>query len=182
MPEVMPEIMLAAQSPLQSVSAFTARDISIREEAGFTLTQVAGFGRAFEKPLAAAVGKLPAKPGALQVNDAFTVFRTGPQQFWCVGDAAPQGLPGECLVTPLTSSRCRIRVEGALARRVLARAAAIDFDPRSFKPGHFAMTGIHHTPVLVHCVGDNAFHIYAMRTFALAVWEWLVDAGEGMVA
>jgi heterotetrameric sarcosine oxidase gamma subunit len=178
----MPEIMLAAQSPLESVSAFTARDISIREEGGFTLTQVAGFGKVFEKPLAAAVGKLPAKVGALQVNEAFTVFRTGPQQFWCVGDAPPQGLPGECLVTPLTSSRCRIRVEGALARRLLARAAAIDFDARSFKPGHFAMTGIHHTPVLIHCAGDNTFHLYAMRTFALAVWEWLVDAGEGMVA
>ncbi len=176
----MPEIMLAALSPLAGASAFTARNISIREEAGFTLTQVAGFGKAFEKQLAAAVGKLPAKPGAAQVNDAFTVFRTGPQQFWCVGDEAPLGLPGECLVTPLTSSRCRIRVEGALARRVLARAAAIDFDARSFKPGHFALTGIHHTPVLVHCVEGDAFHVYAMRTFALAVWEWLVDAGEGL--
>ncbi len=178
----MPEIMLDATSPLASVSAFTAKDVSIREEGGFTLTQVAGLGKGFEKPLAAAVGKLPAKVCAAQANGAFTVFRTGPQQFWCVGDALPQGLPAECLVTPLTSSRCRMRVEGALARRVLARAAAIDFEPRSFKPGEAAMTGIHHTPVLIHCVGDNAFHVYAMRTFALAVWEWLVDAGEGLAA
>ena len=34
----------------------------------------------------------------------------------------------------------------------------------------------------VGCVGDDAFHVYAMRTFALAVWEWLVDAAEGLVA
>ncbi len=38
------------------------------------------------------------------------------------------------------------------------------------------MTGIHHTPVLIHCTGENSFHIYALRTFALSLWEWLVDA------
>jgi len=40
----------------------------------------------------------------------------------------------------------------------------------------FAMTGIHHTPVLVHCVSDNRFEIYALRTFALSVHDWLTDA------
>ncbi len=178
----MPEIMLDARSPLASVSAFSAKDVGLREEGGFALTQVAGFGKAFEKPLAAAVGKLPAKVGVAHDNAGYTVMRTGPRQFWCVGDAEVAALPPDCVVTPLSSSRCRIRVEGALARRVLARAAALDFDARHFKPGHFVMTGIHHTPVLIHCVGADAFHVYALRTFALAVWEWLVDAGEGLAA
>lgn len=178
----MPEITLDARSALASVSPFAAKDLSIREESGFALTQVAGFGKAFEKPLAAAVGKLPAKVGVAQDNTGFTVFRTGPRQFWCVGAAEVAALPPDSVVTPLSSSRCRICVEGTLARRVLARAAALDFDARQFKPGQFAMTGIHHTPVLIHCVGADAFHVYALRTFALAVWEWLVDAGEGLTA
>ena len=174
--------MLDARSPILSASAFEAKGITIREEGGFALTQVAGFGKGFEKPLAEAVGKLPARLGEAATHDAFTVMRTGPHQFWLVGNAAPEGLPAECLVTPLSSARCRIRLEGAHARRTLARAAQIDFSTNAFKPGRFVLTGIHHTPVLIHCVGADAFHVYAMRTFALAVWEWLVDAAEGLVA
>jgi sarcosine oxidase gamma subunit len=30
--------------------------------------------------------------------------------------------------------------------------------------------------VLVHCVGENRFEIYALRTFAVSVYEWLADA------
>lgn len=174
--------MLDARSALASVSAFEAKGITIREEGGFTLTQVAGFGKGFEKPLAEAVGKLPSKIGVVQSNEAFTVMRVAPHQLWCVGETAPQGLPPECLVTPLSSGRCRIRVDGPHARRTLARGSAIDFDTAAFKPGQFVMTGIHHTPVLIHCVGEEAFHVYAMRTFAQAAWEWLVDSAEGLVA
>jgi sarcosine oxidase subunit gamma len=177
----MPETMLDPRSPVATQSAFAAAGIAIREEGGFALTQVAGFGKGWEKTLAAAVGKLPARIGVAQQNDAFTVLRISPQQVWCMGAQAPEGLPPECLVTPLSSGRCRIRVEGARARQVLARAAQVDFDVRSFKPGQFAMTGIHHTPVLIHCVEADAFHVYAMRSFAQAVWEWLTDAAEGLV-
>jgi methylglutamate dehydrogenase subunit D len=54
--------------------------------------------------------------------------------------------------------------------------------PAHFKPGQFVMTGFHHTPVTIHCIGDNSFHIYALRSFALTVWEWLCDAAEGVVS
>jgi sarcosine oxidase gamma subunit len=30
--------------------------------------------------------------------------------------------------------------------------------------------------VLVHCAGENRFEIYALRTFALSVYDWLTDA------
>ena len=176
----MADVSLAARSPLATVSAYAAPGISIAEDGNFTLTQIAGFGRAFEKPLAAVVGKLPVKVGIATSTDTFTVMRVAPRQFWCIGDNAPAGLPSECLVTPLSSSRCRIKVEGENARTVLSRCAPVDFDDHSFKPGHFVMAGIHHTPVLIHCISANAFHLYAMRTFALGVWEWLVDAAEGL--
>jgi heterotetrameric sarcosine oxidase gamma subunit len=96
--------------------------------------------------------------------------------------AALPELPPECLVTPLSSARCRIRVEGDKARTgAIPGRTAVDFDAKAFKPGQFVMTGIHHTPVLIHCVEADAFHVYAMRSFAQAVWEWLTDAAEGLV-
>ncbi len=176
----MPDVMLKVVSPLATVSAFAAPGIAIAEDGGFVLTQVAGFGKAFEKDLTAVAGKLPAKVGVAQSNGAFTVLRISPQQFWCIGEAALPALPSSCLVTPLSSGRCRITLQGAKARTVLSRAAPIDFGIKAFKSGHFAMTGIHHTPVLIHCTGPDTFHVYALRTFALGVWEWLVDAAEGL--
>lgn len=176
----MPDVVLKEISPLASVSAFASDGIRIVEEGGFTLTQVAGFGKAFEKDLAAVIGKLPAKVGVAQVNDFCTVMRVAPQQFWCVGTAALPELPDTCLATSLSSARCRIKLEGEKARTVLSRAAAVDFSAKAFKPGQFVMTGIHHTPVLIHCTSDDTFHVYALRTFALGVWEWLVDAAEGL--
>jgi sarcosine oxidase subunit gamma len=59
---------------------------------------------------------------------------------------------------------------------VLAKGLPIDLHPTVFTPGTFAMTGLHHTPVLLHCVSENHFELYAMRTFALDAWEWLEDA------
>jgi heterotetrameric sarcosine oxidase gamma subunit len=56
------------------------------------------------------------------------------------------------------------------------KGIAIDFHPAVFTPGTFAMTGVHHMPLLVHCTGENSFHIYAMRSFAMSMWEWFSDA------
>ncbi len=79
-------------------------------------------------------------------------------------------------VTSLSHSRTRIFIEGEPAREVLARSIPLDFHPSAFVIGQFALTGIHHTPVLVHRSGEQRYEIYAMRTFALSVWEWLSDA------
>ena len=44
-----------------------------------------------------------------------------------------------------------------------------------FREGQFALTGLHHTPVLLLPAPDR-YEIFAMRSFALSVWEWLTDA------
>jgi heterotetrameric sarcosine oxidase gamma subunit len=166
--------MLEARSPLGTAAHFERLGVVLEEAAEFTLTQVAGEATALKKLL----GKIPGKIGVAQAHDGAVFLRTGPKQLWIVGEAptAPEG----AYVTPLSSSRTRITLSGDRARDVLAASAAIDLHVKHFKPGQFVMTGIHHTPVLIHCVGENSFHIYAMRTFALAVWEWLCDAAEGL--
>jgi heterotetrameric sarcosine oxidase gamma subunit len=166
--------MLELRSPLGAAARLERTGVVLEETANLTLTQVAGETAALRKLL----GKIPGKVGVAQEHDGAVFFKTGAKQLWIVGKA-PTAAEG-VYVTPLSSSRTRISLSGESARDVLAASAAIDFHEKHFKPGHFVMTGIHHTPVLIHCVGDNSFHIYAMRTFALAVWKWLSDAAEGI--
>jgi methylglutamate dehydrogenase subunit D len=166
--------MLDARSPAPDNPRFAAEGIVLSEAAGFTLTQVAGEDKAVKKVL----GKLPANIGIVLEHEGRSLLRVSSQQVWVLGDA-PEPAPS-VYITPLSSSRTRFLLEGLRARQVLSACALIDFSSRSFKPGQFVMTGIHHTPATIHCISENGFHIYALRTFALNVWEWLCDVAEGL--
>ncbi len=166
--------MLDAASPLGDATVFERGSVRISEAPGFELTQIAGD----DKDLKKALGKLPGFGSALE-KEGQTVFRVSPAQYWVVG---PVPDAKACHVMALSSGRTRFLVEGAGVRDLLARCAAIDFSAEAFKPGSVAMTGIHHTPVLIHCVSENSFHLFVMRSFALSVWEWLADAAMGMDA
>ncbi len=152
--------------------------MTLGEARNFTLTQVAGFG-GFDAEVAAIAGALPpANDQAIESNGR-TVVRTGPQSFWFVvpeNDDLAAKLAGKAIVTPLSSARTRISIEGRAARDVLRKGIPIDLHETVFTPGKFAQTGVHHTPVLLHCTAEQRFELYAMRTFALNVWEWLEDA------
>ncbi len=166
--------MLDQRSPLGTDAKFEREGVTLSEARGFTLTQVSGEDKVLKKVL----GKLPAKVGTVVEHEGRSLSRIGAKQFWILGDA-PVACEG-IFITPLSSGRTRILLEGTRARELLSACALIDFNPREFKPGHFAMTGIHHTPVTIQCIGQNSFHIYALRTFALNVWEWLCDIAEGL--
>jgi sarcosine oxidase subunit gamma len=171
--------MLDMRSPLARVKPYRSDALKILEAPGFSLTQAAGFDKRFDKTIAPITGKLPPKIGAALESEGRTIFRTGPVQFWFVGpanDDLAAKLGSLCIVTPLSHSRTRIALEGEPARAVLAKGIALDFHGDAFTPGMFAMTGLHHTPVLVHCVAQDRFDLYALRTFAVTVWEWLADA------
>lgn len=169
--------MLERRSALANAKPYVSSSLSIAERPGFSLTQVAGV----EEKIAAITGLLPEKVARAQVNGALTLFRIGPAQFWIVGpetDDTASRLHGQCAVTPLSSSRVRIALEGAAAREVLAMLIPVDVHQTVFTPGTVALTGIHHTPVTVHCTGETAFDIYVMRTFALNAWEVITDAAR----
>jgi sarcosine oxidase gamma subunit len=157
--------MLKASSALLSVKPFVSNQLTIIEAPDFTLTQYAGA----EKDLKKALGKLPVRVDIVQDN----LLRVSPTQIWSLNEAveAPN-----CFVTPLSSSRTRIEISGSPAREVLAKCAAIDFHKSEFKPNTFAMTGMHHVPVLIHCVAGEIFHLYVLRTFALSIWDHVTDA------
>jgi methylglutamate dehydrogenase subunit D len=166
--------MLDVVSALAGVGAIVVNGVSISEATDFTLTQVAGADKDLKKTL----GKLPMKIGVALEHDGNTLLRIGPKQIWVLG-VPPEAATG-CYITPLSSGRTRIALSGVDARDVLSSCAAIDFHPAEFKPSQFVLTGIHHTPVAIHCIGEDEFHIYALRTFARTVWEWLGDAAKGL--
>ena len=166
--------MLERRSALASVSPIKTSNVSLEEAPDFSLLQVTKP----DKQAVAILGQLPRKIGEAKTSSSRTVMKTGPDQYWIVGppaDGLAQDIYGYAVLTPLSSSRTRIALSGPGARMVLAKSAAIDFDSAVFGPGQFVMTGIHHTPVLINCVGQDSFHLYALRTFALDLWEWLAD-------
>ena len=165
--------MLERRSALASARPYRSDTLRIEEARDFVLTQVAGLGEGFEATLRAAIGDVPAEVGKALVSGGRTIMRTGPAQVWVIAPRADE-VPGA--LTPLSHGRSRILIEGGPARDVLAKGIPLDFHRDVFNPGRFAMTGLHHTPVLVHCIAGNGFHLYALRSFAMDVWEWLTDA------
>ncbi len=155
----------------------------------WTLLQVAGFQGSFaavEATVAAACGgSAPAKVGDTAQSGDLLLMRTGPEQLWLVGpgevlaqeSALRKGLdPTVGLLTPLSHSRSWMFIEGPRARDVLAKGIAIDLSADRFPVDAFALTGLDHTPILLHRSAADRYELWAMRSFALTVWDWLTDA------
>jgi methylglutamate dehydrogenase subunit D len=187
--------MLERQSALAGVlgrggrnGADGRRRLRLGEQRGWYLTQLAGFASSMgalaeaARPLLGA--DLPAKIGEVAAAGARQLLKIGPEQVWILGPE-PDDLAGPLqaaippttgAVTPLSHSRTRIFVEGEAARDLLAKGIPLDLHADAFRPGQFALTGLHHTPVLLLRSAEDRYEIFAMRTFALSVWEWLTDA------
>lgn len=164
------------------------RRLRIGETRGWNLLQVAAFSATLEELEQAARpllgGDLPTRLGkAISVNGR-RLLKTGPEQFWIITRASEdlttafQAAVTQDIgtVTPLSHSRTCIFVEGLSARELLATGIALDLHPDAFQLDSFALTGLHHTPIMIHRSGDNRYELYVMRTFALWAWEWLTDA------
>jgi len=129
----------------------------------------------------AALGaELPTNLGTVVRVGERQLLKTGAEQYWIIsreGDDFTPVIPAAIgAVTSLSHSRTRIFIEGAEAGAVLAKGVPLDFHPDSFQIDRFALTGVHHTPVLIHRSSAQRYDLYALRTYALTVWEWLEDA------
>jgi heterotetrameric sarcosine oxidase gamma subunit len=164
------------------------RRLRIGETRGWNLLQVAAFSATLEeleqavRPLLG--GDLPTRLGKAISLNGRRLLKTGPQQFWIITRASEDLTTAfEAAVTqdigavtPLSHSRTCIFVEGLSARELLTTGIALDLHPDAFQLDSFALTGLHHTPIMIHRSGDNRYDLYVMRTFALWTWEWLTDA------
>ena len=164
------------------------RKLRIGEVRGWSLVQVAAFARTLadlESAMRVALrADLPKRTGDVVNIHSRRVFKTGAEEYWiltrddddCSRSLQAAVAPGIGAVTPLSHSRTCIFIEGAVARKILASSIALDFDPDVFLLGQFALTGLHHTPVLIHRTGANCYELYVMRTFGVSAWDWLTAA------
>jgi methylglutamate dehydrogenase subunit D len=143
----------------------------LERDENFTLLQIAAYPRmekAFAKAVEPQIGKLPKRAGAAEGG----VLKTGVRQYWLFGKRA--GVPPEFgAATDLGHSRVRLTLDAPDAWQRLMGAVPVDLEPSIFKLDHFAMTGIHHTPVLLWRTGETRYEIFALRTFARSVQERL---------
>lgn len=71
---------------------------------------------------------------------------------------------GSALATDQTDARTVFRLQGPLARPVLASAQIIDFHPDAFPPGTAAATELAHVSAYVWCTGADDFRIAVLRS------------------
>ena len=140
-------------------------------DVNFTLLQIAaypGCEKAFSRTVEPQIGKLP-KAAGFAVDG---VLKTGARQYWLFGKSAD--VPADLgATTDLSRSRVRLTLDAPDAWRRLMGAVPVDLDPARFKRDAFAMTGIHHTPVLLWRTGETRYEIGAPRSCAQDVAEWL---------
>jgi methylglutamate dehydrogenase subunit D len=154
------------------------------EVRGWALLQAAAFHSThteLREAMRTALGtELPAAIGQVIRANGRLLLKTGAEQYWIVmpeADEFAPDIPAQMgAITSLSHSRTCMFIEGPEAAAVLAKGVPLDFHPDVFQVDHFALTGIHHTPVLIHRSAENRYEIYALRTYALTVWEWLTDA------
>jgi sarcosine oxidase subunit gamma len=164
------------------------RRLRIGERRGWSLVQVAAFamtGAKFQIAMRSVLnGDLPTRLGEVVHVEGRRLLKTGAAQYWVITRDDDDILPAlnravtlqTGAITPLSHSRTCIFIEGAAAREVLAKGVPLDFHPDSFRVDQFALTGLHHTPVLIHRCAEDLYELHALRTFGLSVWEWLTDA------
>jgi methylglutamate dehydrogenase subunit D len=164
------------------------RGLRVGEARDWRLVQVAAFPGA-EMALATAVRPvlgidLPTSVGEGVAVSSRVFLKIGPEQFWIItrdNEDLSRALesvvhPTVASVTRLSHSRTCIWIDGSSSREVLATGIALDLHPAVFRPYCFALTGLHHTPLMILRRGESRYELYALRTFALWTWEWLMDA------
>jgi methylglutamate dehydrogenase subunit D len=164
------------------------RRLRLGEERGWSLTQLSAFlatTAELRSTVRQSIGAdLPTQVGEAAVVGSRVLMKTGPSEYWVITrndeDSAPALraaiAPSVGSVIPLSHARTCIWIEGLCARAALATAISVDLDPEVFRPGSFALTGLHHTPVLIYRSREIRYELYVMRTFAVWTWEWLADA------
>ena len=83
----------------------------------------------------------------------------------------------DAAIVDLSHGRTILSLEGEAAAELLSRCAPIDLRANAFPPGRIAQTAIHHVDVLIHRRNEAHFDIWALRSFAESLVEWLIDAG-----
>jgi len=141
--------------------------------------------------LADVVGNsLPTNPREI-ISGKPAVFWTAPNDWLLVTEEADSETLShalaQCLsahnyaIIDVSDSLAVIELGGDKSHELLAEGCGIDLHPASFQKGCYAATQLAQLSVIIHRIDENnmAFHLYAERSTALHLWQWLLDgAGQ----
>jgi sarcosine oxidase subunit gamma len=127
--------------------------------------------------------KLPLTPNKSVAAGARVALWLGPDQWLILLPAADagalaRGLAGHAAsVVDVSDLRAVFELAGPGARDVLRKGCAIDLHPRVFGPGDCALTALARVRVALCQVDDRpAYRILIERSYAVYLWDWLIDA------
>jgi sarcosine oxidase subunit gamma len=173
----MPEFRVTLRPALGSVSPLVSERISLRSLPEGHVIQV--LGKPGDDTLAERLA--PLTDGA-----AHAVRVAAPGQWFIVGDTAKSHAEMAALFKALTpdafgvdqsQGRVRMRVEGPMVERLLAKGTAVDLSLAEFPVGHSTTTLIGHIAAHVTRMAEDAFEIMVLRGFAESLWDDLVRMG-----
>lgn len=148
-------------------------------------------GLRLRPPVSAYLAGLPLalEPNRVASMRAVRILWLGPDEWLITApeDAAPElmtriarAVEGRhALVTDLSSSRAVIEIAGARARALLEKGCGLDLHPRAFGPGSCAQTLFAGLPIILDQLSAApAYRLFACRSAARWLCDWLIDAAE----
>jgi sarcosine oxidase subunit gamma len=111
------------------------------------------------------------------------VRAVSPGQWFIVGEQPLSGVDMKTLLAALepqaagvdqSQGRVRIRIEGKMTERVLAKGTAVNLSLATFPVGRSAATLIGHIAAHITRIDISAFEIIVLRGFAESLWDDLV--------
>ena len=126
---------------------------------------------------------LPYSPNTTVVNDGLAAFWLGPDE-WLVRteDGEEISLADEMrarargrhvAITVVSDAYVVYGVRGRDSREVLCQGTGIDLHPNAFPPGRCVRTVYGKTTVILHHSGDGCYEVYAWRSYARYLGEYL---------
>ena len=113
-----------------------------------------------------------------------TLLWTGPQQWLLVSEQIETAslmiqleemlARTHATVTDLSHGRVIVRIAGSQTRVLLAKGCPLDIE--SLTVGDCAATHLGAITVMIHWRKGDACDLYVSRSFAVSLWEWLLDA------
>ncbi len=83
--------------------------------------------------------------------------------------------------TDMSSGNVCFALTGPAGRKLLAMGCGIDLHPGAFMTGQCARTNFANVPLLIVAIEDNHFDLYADRSHARYLVDWIATAGEDPV-
>lgn len=130
-----------------------------------------------EVPLGAMVEVRGAPPVAPNTWSGDALW-LGPDEWLVLGATEADHADAEAAVD-VSASRVAIEVAGD-ARAVLGQGCSLDLRPHVFRPGRCAQTLLGRASVILQCMEEDTFRVYARRSYAPYVRAWLEDAIAGL--